>query len=69
MVCTHKKVIIFPTLDNVWNINDYYILECFTCNEILLKNNTIDEIIDYININKCSITDGEKYIPLSRRNP
>jgi hypothetical protein len=62
-MCDCKIVCVEPTCETSWGIRDNYVIKCETCKTTILKG-TLDEISDYILINKCIVESGEKYLPI-----
>lgn len=63
MTCKHNSINIYPTLENSWNLSDTFTVECHHCKSIVLNNTALDQIINYILNNKCTINSGSKYLP------
>lgn len=63
-MCLHDTIDIIPTTETVWELDDKYIVKCSTCGKYIFKSITSEDLIHYINLNKCIISTGEKYLLL-----
>lgn len=42
-VCEHKDMVIVPTIETAWGIDDRYYIQCFECETVLSKELTREE--------------------------
>lgn len=63
-MCVHNTIDIIPTTETIWELDDKYIVTCSICGKCIFKAITSEDLIDYINLNKCTISTGKKYLLL-----
>jgi hypothetical protein len=62
-MCSHTNVIVLPTEENSWGIDDTYSVKCASCQQTIISNISQKNLRKYLMDNHMHVISGFKYIP------